>query len=123
MTPSKSPLAAGSTGINTVDVIAVQRHFLNIISLPVGCRMTAADVNTDSNINTVDVIAIQRFFLGLSTGTANVGKYSFNPANRSYPVLSGNQVNQNYDALVRGDVALSFVHRADNSDPAEHRAP
>ena len=33
VTPTKAALAPGSTGINTVDVIAVQRHFLQIALL------------------------------------------------------------------------------------------
>ena len=84
VTPTKSALTPGSAGINTVDVIATQRHFLNLGTPLSGCRLTAADVNGDTLINTVDVIAIQRFFLGLSTGIANTGKYQFTPANRTY---------------------------------------
>lgn len=113
--PSKPALTAGAAGINTTDVVAVQRHFLNITALPPDCRLTAADVNGDASINTIDVIAIQRFFLGLSTGTANTGKYSFTPASRSYPSVSANQVNQNYQALVFGDVVSGFVHRPSGS--------
>jgi hypothetical protein len=94
-----------------VDVIAVQRHFLNVAPLPPGCRLTAANVNGDTAVNTADVIAIQRFSLGLAFGTANVGKYQFTPANRSYTGLTSSQTAQNYDALVFGDVATSFVHR------------
>ena len=63
-----------------------------------------------AGINTVDVIAIQRFFLGLPTGIANVGKYQFTPASRTYPGLVSNQTAQNYDALVFGDVVSGFVH-------------
>ena len=85
VTPTKAALTPGSAGINTIDVIATQRHFL-VIGTPLsGCRLTAADVNGDTAINTVDVIAIQRFFLGLSTGIANVGNYQFSPASRTYP--------------------------------------
>ena len=91
-------------------MIAVQRHFLNLAFLS-GCRLTAADVNGDTAINTVDVIAIQRFYLGMSTGIANTGRYQFNPASRSYPGVVTNQTGQNYDTLVFGDVASSFVHR------------
>ena len=110
ITPTKNALVAGSAGINTVDVLAAQRHFLGIVSLPPGCRLTAADVNGDAAINTVDVIAIQRFFLGLSTGTANVGKYRFNPVSRNYASIVSDQTAENYDALVFGDVASGFVH-------------
>ena len=110
VTPTKAALAPGSAGINTVDVIAVQRHLLNLALLS-GCQLTAADVNGDSAVNTVDVIAIQRFALGLSTGIANTGQYQFTPASRTYPGLVSNQTAQNFDALVFGDVATTFVHR------------
>ena len=73
----------------------------------------AADVNGDSSVNTVDVVAIQRFFLGLSTGIANTGKYQFNPANRTYSGIMSNQTGQNYDTLVFGDTASSFVELVD----------
>ena len=75
----------------------------------------AADVNGDSSVNTVDVVAIQRFFLGLSTGIANTGKYQFNPANRTYMGIMSNQTGQNYDTLVFGDTASSFVELVDGS--------
>jgi hypothetical protein len=71
--------------------------------------LTAADVNGDSAVDTVDVIAIQRFYLGRSTGIANVGKYKFSPAVRSYLNIVTDQADQNYDALVYGDVAAPFV--------------
>jgi len=112
ITPSKSGLVAGTPGapINTVDVIAVQRHFLALGTPLSGCRLTAADVNGDAAVNTVDAIAIQRFFLGYLTGTANVGQSQFNPVNRTYPLVGSNQTGQNYDTLVLGDVASPFVN-------------
>ena len=74
VTPTKAVLTPGSPGINGVDVLAVQRHFLGTVLIPVGCRRTAADVNGDANINGVDVLAIQRFFLGRTSGIGKVGK-------------------------------------------------
>jgi hypothetical protein len=115
VTPTKTALTPASAGINAVDVLAVQRHFLNIALIPVGCRRDAADVNGDTAINAVDVLAIQRFFLGLSTGIANVGKYQFNPVNRTYLGLVNNQTAQNYDTLVFGDVATPFADRPEGS--------
>jgi hypothetical protein len=113
ITPSKPGLSPGSVSINTVDVIAIERHFLNIVSLPPGCRLTAADVNGDTEINTIDVVGIQRFYLGLSTGIANVGKYQFSPATRTYPNLASDETNQDYDALTFGDVAAPFSGQAE----------
>jgi hypothetical protein len=109
VTPTKAARVPGSANINTVDVIATQRHFLNLGTPLSGCRLTAADVNGDTAIDTIDVIAIQRFFLGLSTGIANTGMYKFTPVNRFYVEIVTNQTGQNYDTLVFGDVASSFV--------------
>ena len=109
VTPTKAALPPGSAGIDTVDVVATQRHFLVIGTPLTGCRLTAADVNGDSAVNTVDVVAIQRYFLILSTGTANVGKYQFTPTSRSYLGIVSDQTAQNYDALIFGDVASHFV--------------
>ena len=41
VTPGKTALSPGSAGISTVDVVAIQRHFLNIALLPPGasCRL------------------------------------------------------------------------------------
>jgi len=109
VTPTKTARTPGSAGISTVDVIATQRHFLNVGTPLSGCRLTAGDVNGDTVINTVDVIAVQRFFLGLSTGIANTGKYQFTPTSRAYPGIVSDQTGQNYDVLVFGDVASPFV--------------
>src|SRR5205814_7644543 len=88
LTPSHPNQIPGSLGINTIDVVAVQRHFL-IIGPPLsGCRLTAADVNGDGSINTADVIAIERFFLGLSSGIANFGIYRFITLNECSSVRS-----------------------------------
>ena len=109
VTPSKPTLAPSAAGINTIDVLAVQRHFLNITPIPPGCHLTAADVNGDSNVTTIDVVAVQRFFLGFATGIANVGKYNFTPPNRSYLGPVTDQPNQNYDTLIFGDIASPFA--------------
>ena len=111
VTPTKADLPPGSPGISTIDAIAVQRHFLDLGAPLAGCQLTAADVNGDTVIDTIDVIAIQRFFLVFQTGTANVGKYQFTPASRTYPGISSSQTDQNYDTLVFGDVAGDSVER------------
>lgn len=110
--PSKGSLSPGSPGVGTVDVLAIQQHFLNVVPIPPGCGLTAADVNGDSFVNTTDAIAIQRFYLGFTAGTANVGKFQFVPANRSYPNVMTNQTGQNYGAVIFGDVVSPFADRA-----------
>ena len=114
MTPNRPALDPGSAGINTVDVIAIQRHYLDLGTPLSGCPLAAADVNGVGGVNTVDVIAVQRFFLGLTTGIANTGTYRFVPASRSYPGIVSDQTGENYDALIFGDVTNAFVHRPEN---------
>jgi len=109
VTPTKAARTPGSSGISTVDVIATQRHFLNLGTPLSGCKLTAADVNGSNGIDTVDVIAIQRFYLGLTTGIANTGKYQFNPVSRTYLGMVSDQTAQNYDTLIFGDVASPFA--------------
>ena len=113
VTPTKPALLPGAIGIDTIDVIAAQRHFTSCSAHPekclLGCALTAGDVNSDGIVSTIDVIAIQRFSLGITTGTANVGKYKFAPTIRVYSGLISNQTAQNYDTLILGDVASHFV--------------
>jgi hypothetical protein len=111
VTPSKAALTPGAAGIDTLDVIAVQQHYLTVALIPPGCGRDAADVNGDNRIDTSDVVAIQRFFLGRTFGLANVGKYQFTPVSRSYPGVVTDQTDQNYDALIFGDVANPFAER------------
>jgi hypothetical protein len=111
VTPSKGALAPTASGIDTLDTLAVHRHYLNITPLPAGCPLAAADVNGDSMITTLDALAIQRFYIGRTFGTASVGQHKFSPVSRSYPAISSDQTGQNYDALIVGDVAGPFVNR------------
>jgi hypothetical protein len=69
-------------------------------------------VTGDNRIDTSDVVAIQRFFLGQTFGTADVGKYQFTPASRSYAPLTANQTAQDYATLIFGDVISTFADRA-----------
>jgi hypothetical protein len=123
VTPTKNGRVPGSSGITTEDVIAIQQHILQITPLT-RCRLQAADVNGDNGVNTVDRIAVERFYLGMTTGTANVGRYRFAPANRTYPTILTDQTDQNYDTLVFGDVAPPFVEDLDGPvSPAGDNAP
>jgi hypothetical protein len=119
VTPTKAARAPGSSGINTTDVIAIQRQFLGVGTPLTGCRLAAADVNGSGTVTTTDVVATQRFFLGLSTGTANVGKYQFNPVSRSYTPLTTNQTGQNYDTIVFGDVTSPYANPRPDGPPSE----
>ena len=112
LTPTKAAVLT-SSGINTMDAIAIQRHFLNIVLLPVGCPREAADTNDPPNgVSTLDSMAVQRFYLGLTeSGIAQTGRYKFQPVNRSFTPLTGNPPS-NFSVMVLGDPISSFVEPA-----------
>jgi hypothetical protein len=114
--PSKAPRLPGSVGINTVDTIAIQRHFLLIVPIPPGCRLSAADAVVNGTINTQDVIATQRFFIGYTSGTGSVGQYKFTPTSSTYSNLGSSSVT-NYSMYVVGDVSNPFVTRPQEAWP------
>jgi hypothetical protein len=126
VTPTKTALAPGSAGINTLGVIAAQKQFLNTGTPLTGCRLNAADaspVNGDGAVNTLDVVAIQRFFTFQTTGLGRCGRYQFTPASNTYTAITTNQTAQNYSALVFGDTAGSpFVHRPEGPSDNEMSA-
>jgi hypothetical protein len=110
VTPTKAAKPPGTSGINTSDSIAIQRHFLVLGTPLTGCRLLAADTNDPANgVTTTDAIAAQRFFLGLTTGIAQTGRYKFSPVTRSYAPLLANQSAQDFNAIILGDAATAFV--------------
>lgn len=110
ITPSKAARLPHSNGIDTVDVVRIQRHFIMVgPPLVTGCPLDAGDCSPPVGITTGDVIAAQRFFLGLTNGIGNVGRYKFNPLTRSYTNVVSDQAGQDYDVLVFGDVISPFV--------------
>ena len=116
VTPSKASIPPAGANINNLDVLAVQRHFLLITTIPAGCRLTAADANVNGLVNSQDVLAIQRFFLGFTSGIGSVGQYKFVPASRSYPAIGSNQTAQNYEMYVVGDAAAAFNNRPGSNE-------
>lgn len=106
----------GTSGINTLDVIAAQLHYLRVVTLQSECPLTAADVDGNNAINTSDAIAIQRFFLGRTFGIANVGTYQFTPAIHSYRSIANSQASQDFNALVLGDIVAPFTIPANRTE-------
>ena len=108
VTPTKAARPPGSAGINTLDAIAVQKHFLGS-TLLTGCSLTAANVTPPAAVNTLDVIAIQHFFLCQTVGIGNTGKYQFSPVNHTYRPMVDPSTPRNFAAIIFGDVASPFV--------------
>ncbi len=73
--PSKNNgIKAG--GVNTNDVLFVQRHILNTTKLNSAYKLIAADVDGNKAINSVDVLRIKRLILSTDTTFASTARGS-----------------------------------------------
>ena len=54
-------------GVNTIDLIRLQRHILGIERLDSPYKLIAADINDSGNVDGVDLVELRKFILGLYT--------------------------------------------------------
>ena len=64
-------------GVNTVDIIHVQRHILGQERLSTPYKMIAADVNRDSKINGADLVALRKMILGVNDNFPHNESWTF----------------------------------------------
>ena len=86
MTYTVTPTKTGDTsGIDSADAIKIGR-FAAGLDIPTANQRIAADVDGDGLITSYDASLVARYVNSLP-GTANVGTWSFVPANRVYPCI------------------------------------
>jgi len=56
-----------ANGLNTLDLIAIQRHILGTRPFEDVCRLSASDADGNENINVLDLLEIQKVLLGLAS--------------------------------------------------------
>ncbi|MDQ4122622.1 MAG: hypothetical protein M3209_14380 [Acidobacteriota bacterium] len=105
ITPSKS---GSINGITAFDATLVLRC---VAAGTVNCTLSnnqkiAANTDGDANVTAFDATQILRFVAANApnASTGQVGNWKFNPINRTYSNLNANQSNQNYAAILVGDV-------------------
>ncbi len=96
VTPSKS---GDVNSISSTDASLVARRSANLISLTAN-QMLAADVSNNGSVSSFDASMIARKAAGLTTSIGVAGQWKFVPASRSYPSLTADQSNQNYEAIL-----------------------
>ena len=119
-----------ANGINTTDVLLVQRHILNTTKITNPYKLIAADVNGDKIINTTDILRIKRLILGTDitfTKGSGINKidrlwefidsaYVFPDTTKPYPFkdsiifnnLTSNKINQTFLGIKLGDVSYDW---------------
>jgi hypothetical protein len=105
VTPSRAAMTpAASNGIFSNDAALISRHVVGLTTLnPVQIR--AAMVAGQPTLTTFDAGLVARWIVGLTTANNQTGTWKFSPANRSYHSVTTDQLDQNYLALLMGDVS------------------
>lgn len=109
VTPSKS---GEVNGITSFDATLV----LRCVAAGGGCTLTnnqklAADTDNNNSVTSFDATQILRYVAaGASTAaTGQIGNWKFNPASRDYVPLSGSLSNENYEAILVGEISGDWI--------------
>lgn len=82
----KPAFAGGPKGdINVLDIIAIQRHILQLDTIQSPYDLIAADVTGNDRVQASDLLAIKRYILGVTNGLPRVPKWKFIPADYVFP--------------------------------------
>ena len=102
VTPSKM---TGQNGISSFDAARVAQHVAGP-PLPhlTGNQLIVADTSNNGDISSFDAALIARYVVS-SPPFGQTGNWIFVPASRNYPTVSGNNPNQDYSALLMGEVS------------------
>lgn len=106
-------------GINTLDLIKIQRHILNIEILNNPYSIIAADVNNSRSISGADILEIRNMILGISNKFSKSNCWRFVPKSHHFtniftpwlfsesvflPALTSDQSSQDFYMIKMGDV-------------------
>jgi hypothetical protein len=96
--------------ISGLDAARVAQHVAGLISLTPNQQL-AGDATNNGSLSGLDAARIAQFAAGLANpGIA--GQWKFSPASRTYPSVNGPLANQNYEAILVGDVTGNWTPSA-----------
>lgn len=108
VTPSKTGDVQGAiTGFDASDVAV---HVVGNSPQLTGNRAIVADVSGNGTITSFDAAMIATFAVGLTEGIGTAGTWRFLPQSKPYADVNGDHLNQDYEALLMGDVSGSWDH-------------
>lgn len=100
ITPTKT---GGVSGISGFDAALVAQFVASIISFNAN-QITAADVSGNNVITSFDAALIAQYAASIPN-SSSTGTWKFIPPSRSYANVQANQTNQNYTAILMGEVS------------------
>lgn len=108
ITPSKTGDINGS--ITSFDAARISQHIAGINTLN-PTQQVVADVSGSGSLSSFDAAMIAKYAADGpgTTQAGSTGLWQFSPASRTHQSVSLNLTNENYDALLMGDVSGSWV--------------
>lgn len=104
VTPTKT---GDVNGITSFDSGRIAQHVVGLISLN-STQLIAADVSNNGTVTSFDAALIAQYIV-LVPNPGVTGTWKFIPANRSYPNVETSQVNQDYSAILMGEVSGNWA--------------
>ena len=71
-------------GVNTLDLVKIQRHILGLEVLPTPHKMIAADINNDERLTPADLLQLRKLILGVYTELPRNDSWRFVEATQSF---------------------------------------
>ena len=71
-------------GVNTLDIVLIQRHILGLQSFEDVYQTIASDVNNDEKVSPSDLLALRKLILGVNLELTNQDSYRLLDANATY---------------------------------------
>ncbi|MDM7922269.1 MAG: cohesin domain-containing protein, partial [Pyrinomonadaceae bacterium] len=131
VTPSKSAQPIGTVnGISPSDSALIAQYGAGFILLNAN-QLLAADVTNNGTVSPLDAAYIAQWSVGIAN-PGITGTWKFVPASRNYANVETAQTNQDYSAILMGDVTgnwnpagpgLTALYRADEEDAVAITAP
>ena len=121
VTPTKTGDISGNNSITSFDASLVAQCVVGIKQCT-SCEQLAGDASNNGNLTSFDASLIAQTAAGIAN-SGIAGTWKFVPPNRGYPSVTGNLTNQNFDAVLVGDVSGNWAPSATGLPPiAEARA-
>lgn len=96
---------AYTTKVSASDILAIQKHILQLQLLTPSYKLVAADVNGDNKITASDLLNIRKVILQLSPSFPNnTPSYKAIPASQTLSVSPGNTIPVNFTIVKMGNV-------------------
>ncbi len=109
VTPSKAGGTDTNGAINGFDAARITQYVVDLYPLN-SIQLAAANVSGTGGVSSFDATLIARYIVSLGPPTGSTANWIFSPTSNIYSAIFNNIANQNYSALLMGDVTGNWNH-------------